>query len=127
MNTRILIFPRIHIFITCLVTIFHASLSLQAQDWARPVIKDQHRVDLRDLGYPDINEIPENSSAITSLVTASSGKIYGGTTGEEAYLFIYDPVINKVRHLGKIPGQESIHHSMVEGKDNCIYIGTAVY
>jgi len=26
--------------------------SIFAQDWAKPLIKNLHRVDLRDLGYP---------------------------------------------------------------------------
>jgi hypothetical protein len=95
-----------------------------SQDWAKPVIKNQQRVDLRDLGYPSVNEIPVNSSAITSLLTARDGIIYGGTSGNEAYLFLFDPTINKVRHLGKIPGQTGIHHSLVEDKDGNIYIGT---
>lgn len=97
---------------------------LSAQDWARTNIRELQRVDLRDLGYPMVNEIPENSSAVTSLVTAHNGKIYGGTTGEESWLFVFDPEINKVRHLGKVPGQESIHHSLVEDKDGFIYLGT---
>lgn len=97
-----------------------------AQDWAVTKIRQQQRVDLRDLGYPMVNEIPENSSAITSLLTASDGKIYGGTSGEEAYLFVFDPSINKVRHLGKILGQQGIHHSLVEGADSSIYIGTGL-
>jgi len=95
-----------------------------AQDWAKTNIKELQRVDLRDLGYPLVNDIPANSSAITSLLTAKDGKIYGGTSGEASYLFVLDPSINKVRHLGKIEGQESIHHSLVEGKDSCIYVGT---
>ncbi len=99
---------------------------LNAQDWARTNIKDLQRVDIRDLGYPLVNEIPENSSAITSLLTTRDGKIYGGTTGEVSYLFMFDPEINKVRHLGRIPGQESIHHSLVEDKDGMIYLGTGI-
>jgi len=95
-----------------------------AQDWARPGIKFLQRVDIRNLGYPLVNEIPANSSAVTSLITASDGKIYGGTCGEEAYLFIFDPAINKVRHLGKIRGQEAIHHALVEDRDGFIYLGT---
>ena len=96
-----------------------------SQDWAKPVIKHQQRVDLRDLGYPGVNEIPVNSSAITSLVTAKDGTIYGGTSGDESYLFLFDPKINKVRHLGKIPEEHTgIHHSLVEDKDGRIYIGT---
>jgi len=94
------------------------------QDWAKTNIKQLQRVDLRHLGYPQVNEIPENSSAITSLLTAQDGKIYGGTSGEQAYLFVFDPEINKVRHLGKIAGQQGIHHSLVEDKHGTIYFGT---
>jgi len=62
---------------------------------------------MRDLGYPRVNEIPADCSAITALVAARrSGKLYGGTTGRSAYLFVYDTAINKVRHLGVVPGQE---------------------
>lgn len=104
--------------------IFFNSALLPAQDWAKTNIKDLQRVDLRDLGYPLINEIPANSSAVTSLLTSGDGKIYGATSGEEAWLFMFDPLINKVRHLGKIEGQQGIHHSLVEGKDGSIYAGT---
>ncbi|MEN8227294.1 MAG: hypothetical protein ABFS38_04000 [Bacteroidota bacterium] len=97
-----------------------------AQDWAKPVIKNQQRVDLRDLGYPEVNGIPVNSSAITSLITAGDGIIYGGTSGEEPYLFLFDPTINKVRHLGKIPGHTGIHHSLVEDKNGNIFVGTGM-
>lgn len=97
-----------------------------AQDWAKPVIKNQQRVDLRDLGYSQVNEIPVNSSAITSLITSGDGIVYGGTSGEDAYFLIFDPAINKVRHLGKMPHQAGtgIYHSLVEDKDKNIYIGT---
>ena len=44
--------------------------------------------------------------------------------GDESYFFLFDPAINKVRHLGKIPGHTGIHHSLVEDKDGNIYIGT---
>ena len=108
----------------CLLTLLNTTLI--GQDWARTNIKDLQRVDLRDLGYPEVNEIPENSSSITSLLTASDGKIYGGTTGEVSYLFMFDPEINKIRHLGRIPGQESIHHSLVQDKDGMIYLGTGM-
>jgi hypothetical protein len=95
-----------------------------SQDWAKTLIKNQQRVDFRDLGYPDINEVPVNSSAITSLITASNGIIYGGTSGEDAYLLMFEPSINKVRHLGKLPGHTGIHHSLVEDKNGNIYVGT---
>ena len=97
----------------------------EAQDWAKPSLAHLHRLDLRDLGYPMVNEIPANSSAITSLMTSRDGTIYGGTSGEEAYLFLFDPAINKVRHLGKVPGQGGIHHALVQDyHEGSIYFGT---
>jgi len=119
-------FPKIMLQHTVLVLFFLqcGTGPLKSQDWAKSNISELQRVDLRDLGYPMVNEIPENSSAITSLLTAHDGLIYGGTSGEESYLFLFDPSINKVRHLGKIPGQEGVHHSMVEDKNRSIYVGT---
>ncbi|MDD4190622.1 MAG: hypothetical protein PHI28_04790 [Mangrovibacterium sp.] len=110
--------------ITVTALLIVISNTLFAQDWAKTNIKNLQRVNLHYLGYPHVNEIPENSSAITSLLTAKDGKIYGATSGEEAYLFLFDPGINKVRHLGKIAGEEAIHHSLVEDRDGYIYIGT---
>lgn len=93
------------------------------QDWAKPLIKNLHRIDLRDLGYQQVNEIPANSSAITSLLTSKDGKIYGATSGDDAYLFVFDPAINKVKHLGKIKGPGGIHHALVQDTAGLIYIG----
>ena len=104
--------------------LFLSVWNLHAQDWAKPWIINQQRVDLRNLGYPDVNEVPAFNSAITSLITSRDGMIYGGTTGEESYLFLFNPMTNKVRHLGKIPGEESIHHALAEGSSGNIYIGT---
>jgi hypothetical protein len=118
--TKIIFCVKCIIFLGGFLTANH----IYSQDWAKPVIKNQQRVDLRDLGYPMVNEIPVNSSAITSLITARDGMIYGGTSGDEAYLFLFDPAINKVRHLGKIPGHTGIHHSLVEDKNGNIFIGT---
>jgi len=117
---------KITLSVKCIIFlgVFLPVSSVCSQDWAKPVIKYQQRVDLRDLGYPMVNEIPVNSSAITSLITARNGIIYGGTSGEDAYFFLFDPTINKVRHLGKISGHTGIHHSLVEDKNGNIYIGT---
>lgn len=108
----------------CLLVLLCAALA-DPQHWVNPNF-ECHRLDLRDLGYPEVNQIPANSSAITSLLTAASGKVYGGTSGEAAYLFVYDPSINKVRHLGKLKGQQGIHHALVQDSDGFIYIGTGV-
>lgn len=94
-----------------------------AQHWVNPEF-ETHRLDLRDLGYPEVNQVPANSSAITSLLAASNGKIYGGTSGDEAYLFLYDTAINKVRHLGKLAGEEGIHHALVQDTSGLLYLGT---
>jgi outer membrane protein assembly factor BamB len=88
------------------------------------LIKNRQRVDLRNLGYPLVNEIPANSCYITSLLTAKNGIIYGATSGEQAYLFMFDPKMNKIRHLGKIAGATGVHHSLTEDKDGNLYIGT---
>jgi len=106
----------------CLLTA--AALPAFARGGSKTNIKQLQRIDVRDLGYPLVNEIPNNSCAITSLITAANGKIYGGTSGEFAYLFVFDPALNKVRHLGRIKDQQGIHHSLVEDKNGCIYIGT---
>lgn len=106
------------------VTIFWLNNHIYAQDWAKPVNRQQQRMDLRDLGYPMINEIPANSTAITSLMTSRSGLIYGCTSGESSYLFVFDPIKNKAKHLGIIPGHTGVHHALVEDKQGYIYIGT---
>jgi len=110
--------------ITAGLFLFTAGATSVFADWSRTSIKHTQRVDLRNLGYPLVNEIPANSSAITSLLTAHNDKIYGATSGEQAYLFVFDPVINKVRHLGKIKDQAGVHHALAEDKDGLIYIGT---
>jgi len=95
-----------------------------AQDWAKPSLGLLHRLDLRDLGYPLVNEVPAQSSAITSLLAARDGNVYGGTSGQNAYLLVFDPRMNKVRHLGRIKGQQGIHHALAEDADGNIYVGT---
>jgi hypothetical protein len=99
--------------------------ALGAQHWVNPNV-ESHRIDLRELGYPEVNQIPANSSAVTSLLAAASGKIYGGTSGAAAYLFLYDPAINKVRHLGRIKGQQGIHHALVQDSHGSLYAGTGL-
>jgi outer membrane protein assembly factor BamB len=71
-----------------------------------------------------VNEIPANSCYITSLMTAKNGTIYGATSGEQAYLFMFVPRMNKVRHLGKVANEAGVYHSLVEDKDGLLYVGT---
>ncbi|MDX9866539.1 MAG: hypothetical protein RBT78_01310 [Kiritimatiellia bacterium] len=100
------------------------AFSGRAQDWAQVNIRHRQRIDLRELGYAGVNEIPANSSAITSLLTARDGLIYGATSGESAYLFLFDPALNKVRHLGRIAAEEGVHHALAEDREGNLYLGT---
>ncbi len=84
------------------------------------------RLDLRVLGHPPKDVIPPDESAITSLVMGADGRLYGGTTGEKAHLFVLDPQWGHVVPLGFIPGETSIFHSLAPGLDNSIYIGTSL-
>jgi len=102
---------------------FCISSLLFAQQWVNPDY-ECHHLELRDLGYMEVNLIPPDCSAITSLVTSGDGKIYGATSGDTSYLFVYDPGINKVRHLGRLTGHQGVYHSLVMDKEGCLYIGT---
>jgi hypothetical protein len=94
-----------------------------AQKWINPNF-DAHRLDYRDLGYPDVNAIEADNSPITALVTAEGGMIYGATSGKTAaYLFLYDRAINKVRPLGHIEGAQGVHHALVQDSDGTLLIG----
>jgi len=111
------------LIITAALVIANIAERSFAQYWQNPYF-ECHNLDMRDLGYPQVNTIPANCSAVTSLITAPSGRIYGATSGDTAYLFLYDPAINKVRHLGKLEGHEGVFHSLVMDKGGFIYIGT---
>lgn len=94
----------------------------QAQKWVNPQF-DAHRLDYRDLGYPDVNAIEADNSPITALVSAPGGKVYGATSGKASNLFLYDRGINKVRPLGAIGDARGVYHTMVVDRDGSILIG----
>ncbi len=92
-----------------------------------------HHLELRDLGFEHADLIPADESKITSLVESPDGDIFGGTTGRVCHLFVYSYrpgkvkyLSNRVQHLGKISGHESIHHSLVADEDGIIYFGTGL-
>jgi hypothetical protein len=98
----------------------------RAQQWVNPNY-DAHHLDFRDLGYPTQNMIPADNSFITALLKHSNGFVYGATSGrEQSYLFFYNRYINKVRPLGKIGEARGVHHTLLEGSDGSIYIGTGL-
>jgi hypothetical protein len=87
---------------------------------------EAHRLDLRDIGYPAATEIPADDSPIAALLAHSNGRIYGATTGKHSYLFCYDHMTNKVYPLGKIGDAKGVHHSLAEGTNGLVYIGTGL-
>lgn len=92
-----------------------------------------HRLELQNLGFENADLIPADESAVTSLAESPDGDIFGGTTGYACHLFVYSyrpgrvhNLSNRVQHMGKIPGHESIHHSLVCDDDGIIYFGTGL-
>jgi hypothetical protein len=113
-------------FAICLLAAPVAAGTLAAQQWVNPHF-DTHRLDLRDLGYPAQNLIPADNSRITALLAHSNGFVYGATSGRtQAYLFFYNKFINKVRPLGKIGAATGVFHTLLEGRDGEIFIGTSL-
>lgn len=94
-----------------------------AQKWVNPNF-DAHRLDYRDLGYPDVSAIEADDTPITALLTARSGIVYGATSGKRAsHLFLYDRAINKVRPLGPLGKAQGVHHALAEDADGTLLIG----
>lgn len=104
-----------------------SNVSAQRSESMDPVVVPQNRITMRELGWPPLDVIPEDEKGITSLVTAPGGSIYGATTGFQAHLFVLKPAGALVRPLGKIPGAQSVHHSLVAPADGMIYFGTSLW
>ena len=104
-----------------------ANVSAQRTESMDAVVVPQNRISMRELGWPPLDVIPEDEKGITSLVTAPGGSIYGATTGFQAHLFVLKPAGALVRPLGKIPGAQSVHHSLVAPADGMIYFGTSLW
>lgn len=84
------------------------------------------RLDLRMLGHPPLDVIPPGESSVTSLVIGADGRLYGGTSGRRAHLFVLDPSWGHVFPLGYLPREESIYHSLAASSDGMVYIGTSL-
>ena len=110
-----------------ILAIFSALFSqVSAQQYINPHY-NTYRMDYRDLGYPNQNLIPADNARITALLTHSNGMIYGATSGRsQSYLFFFNRYINKIRPLGQIAHATGIYHTLLEGKDQQIYIGTGL-
>jgi hypothetical protein len=86
----------------------------------------QVRIDLRDLGYPPVDVIPPDESAIRSLATAPNGLIYGATSGRRSHLFVLDPRHGWVQPLGYLKDVTTVHRSVVVAADGSVYIGGSI-
>jgi hypothetical protein len=85
----------------------------------------QVRIDLRDLGYPPVDTIPADESAIRALAVAPDGRLYGATSGKRSHLFMLDPVHGYVLPLGFLEGVSTVEGSIVISSAGDVYIGTA--
>ena len=99
------------------------SASVLAQPTREPEVP-LHRMDYRELGYQNFNEIPGDAAFITALGAAADGKIYGATSGVHSYLFAFSPATNQVRPLGTIGDAQGVHHSLAVDPAGPVYIGT---
>jgi hypothetical protein len=102
------------------------SLPLAAQRDSRydySVVK-QVRIDLRDLGYPPMDVIPPDESAIRALAVAPDGTLYGATSGKRSHLFKLSPVHGYVEPLGVLRDVNAVHRSLVVSLNGDVFIGT---
>ena len=102
------------------------ALPLAAQrdaEYDHSVVK-QTRIDLRELGYPPLDVIPPDESAIRSLAVAPDGTLYGATSGKRSHLFKLSPVHGYVEPLGVLPDVNAVHRSLVVALNGDVYIGT---
>lgn len=89
-------------------------------------VVSQVRIDLRDLGYPPIDLIPPDESAIRALAVSPDGVLYGATSGEHSHLFLLDPRHGYVEPLGRLADARTVYHSLVVDGKGDVYIGTAL-
>lgn len=89
-------------------------------------VVSQVRIDLRDLGYPPVDVIPSDESAIRALAVASDGLLYGATSGERSHLFLLDPRHGYVEPLGRLADTTTVYHSLVVDERGDVYVGTAL-
>jgi len=86
-------------------------------------VVSQVRIDLRDLGYPPVDVIPSDESAVHALTVAPNGALYGATSGKRSHLFVLYPVHGYVQPLGFLKGVTTVHRSLVVSKTGDVYIG----
>lgn len=115
---------KLKLFLLALVT----AVLLSAQrtpDYDFSVVR-QTRIDLRDLGYPPLDVIPSDESAIRALAVSPEGLIYGATSGKRSHLFVLNPQHGYVEPLGWLRDVTTVHHSLVVSRTGDVYIGGSI-
>lgn len=68
--------------------------------------------------------IPTNERGILCLARDAQGRVYGGTTGRAAHLFVADPATGTVRSLARLEGGVGFAHGLVLLSDGSLVGGT---
>src|SRR5262245_61617057 len=67
--------------------------------------------------------LPANERGILCLALDGKGRVYGGTTGRAAHLFVYDPEKDAVRSLARLAGGVGFAHGLVALPDGSLIGG----
>jgi hypothetical protein len=87
-------------------------------------VVSQVRIDMRELGYPPVDVIPPDESAIRALAVAPNGAIYGATSGKRSHLFVLHPLRGYVQPLGFLKGVTEVRALAVSNAGE-LFIGAA--
>jgi hypothetical protein len=68
--------------------------------------------------------IPANERGILCLVQDAKGRIFGGTTGRAAHLFVCDPVSLEAKSLVRLPGGIGLAYALIALPDGSLIGGT---
>lgn len=105
------------------ILVLSAPLTAQRTPTHDHSVVSQVRIDLRDLGYPPVDVIPSDESAVRALTVAPNGALYGATSGKRSHLFVLYPAHGYVQPLGFLKGVTTVHRSLVVSKTGDVYIG----
>lgn len=114
-------------YFSCLMLFFLIATSARAQrspDYDNVTIP-QHRIDARELGYPPLDVIPNDESAITALTVAPDGNLFGVTRGRKSHLFVMNPRHGTVQPLGFLPEAPGAGQALAISGAGDAYIGTS--
>src|SRR5947209_20255459 len=68
--------------------------------------------------------LPANERGILCLTLGEKGRVYGGTTGRAAHLFVYDPTTQAARDLARLHGGVGLAYALLRLPDGSFVGGT---